>query len=383
MSFFSKKEIEIFETDRSLSLVIDWFSPLAYFLAFFSLMWCGFLAFWYTGVIGTGAPLIFLLFPIIHVLVGFGIVYYTICLFNNKTYIDVDENYLSIVHKPIPWWKGNNEFTTDSIEQLYVKEKITRSDNGSTVSYVVRMKMKDGTDKELFGLQNMESHQAIELEERLEQFIGIIDRPVKGEHAAGLKEQVEGPRRQRRNFSDSNLAYVYNTSLRDYVNLKDEQHQVSAISQYDWNDGDSDKVFQLLDKQGAAKSIYLEQNKALLSVFEESNIPIGKTGLSTLSEKAPPPNIQIDGETFYFAMTKKGFAFVTNKSRKTEMTQWLYQSTDRNQQIRFVNYEGQMTCYQGEKLSPTDFENTLDLNNPPQREEERLKNRNWDEEDFV
>jgi hypothetical protein len=382
---FNKKEIEIYETDRSLSIVLDWFSPIAYFLAVFSTIWCSFLAFWYSMALAGGAPWIFLVFPLIHVAVGIGLSYYTLCLFKNKTYIEVNKNYLSITHKPIPWWKGNKELTTDLIQQIYVKEKISNNKNGTTVSYELRAKLTDGKDVELFNIENLESHEVIDLEERIERFLGIPDEPVRGEYGSGNKTSqpaADAPRRSRRDFSNPNLPSVYHASLRDNLTLKEEAYHISAITQFDWIDGDSDKFFQIINDQQKANLLYLEQNKALLSAFEEEQIAIGKIGFSTFSKEAPPTSFRIDGSTFYFSMIKKGVAFITGVSRKQEASQWVYLSEDKKQQIRFIDMDGQMICYQGRQLSEGDFETGLDLNDPPIMKEEPRR-RDWDEKDFV
>lgn len=381
---FSKKEIEIFETDRSLSIALDWFTPVAYFLGFFSVIWCGFLLFWYSMALGGGAPLIFFLFPLLHVAVGIGLAYYTLCLFKNKTYIDLDRDYLTIAHKPIPWWKGNKEINTHDVDQLYVKEKITNSKNGSQITYQLRAKLKNGKDEELFNLQSLESHQVLEIEERLERFMGIPDEPVRGEYGGGraVKKATNAlPRKQRQKFSPSSFAYLYESRIRDFVSFKTEDQSISAVTQYDWNDGDSDKFFQLLDAQNLARLIYVEQNKALLTAFMEQDIPIGKTGLSVFPKDNPPASINVDGQSYFFSKTKKGNAFVTGVSREVEIAQWLYESSDKKTQIRFIDYAGQLSAYQGEQLSPEDFEQVLNLNNRPEMKEERL--RNLDEEDFV
>ncbi|MFK7807836.1 MAG: DUF4178 domain-containing protein [Saprospiraceae bacterium] len=383
---FAKKEIEIFETDHSLSIVLDWFSPVAYFLAFFCTIWCGFLVFWYSVVLVGGAPLIFALFPLLHVAVGVGLSYYTACLFKNKTYIDVDKDYLSVVHKPIPWWKGDQEISTTDIKQIYVKEKVSRNKNGTSVTYELRAKMTDGKDKSIFNLQSLESQQVTEIEERLELFMGITDQPVKGEFGGTSKATAAAvPRRQRKAFSDSPISYLYESTTQDVINLKSKYHKVTALTQYDWNDGNTDKFFQLLDDDNKEQIIYVEQNKAILRAFEETNIPVGKIGFSTFPTNDPPTEITLNGNTFYFAMTKKGNSFVSGVPSSTTATQWLFESEDQDQQIRFIDYDGQMTCYHGIKISESDFENTLDLNSPPvwEKEEQPLENRTWDEDDFV
>src|SRR5690606_5247899 len=67
-----------------------WFQPVFLFLAFFCLMWDGFLVVWYGiafATLGTakGPGLMMFVFPLIHVAVGVGLTYYTICGFFNRT----------------------------------------------------------------------------------------------------------------------------------------------------------------------------------------------------------------------------------------------------------------------------------------------------------
>jgi hypothetical protein len=381
---FNRKEIEIYETDRSLSIVLDWFSPIAYFLAFFCTIWCGFLLFWYSMALAGGAPWIFLVFPLLHVAVGVGLSYYTLCLFKNKTYIDVDKNYLSVTHKPIPWWKGNKALTTDLIQQIYVKEKMTNNKGGVSVTYELRAKLTDGKDVELFNIQSLESHEVIDLEERLERFLGIPNESVRGEYGGGNKTSLPAdvPRRSRKDFSNPNLPFVYQATKRDNLILKEQAYHISDITQLDWINGDSDKFFQIINTQQKGSLLYLEQNKALLSAFEEEQIAIGKTGFSTFSKEAPPTSFRVDGSTFYFSMIKKGVAFISGVPHTQDVSQWVYLSEDKKQQVRFIDMDGQMVCYQGRQLSEGDFETGLDLNNPPIKKEEPLRGE-WDEKDFV
>jgi hypothetical protein len=116
-------KLHVIEDQQGLSIQFAWFSPTAIFLAFFCLVWFGFLTFWYTMAGATGAPLLFFIFPLIHVAVGLGLGYYTLCLFFNKTYIDIHDHHLWVHHTPIPWWKGNVNIAVQDIEQVYVKEK--------------------------------------------------------------------------------------------------------------------------------------------------------------------------------------------------------------------------------------------------------------------
>src|SRR5690349_11378767 len=61
--------------EPGLSVSWRWFTPAAFFLVFFCVAWDGFLVFWYGMAAKQGAPLVFFLFPLIHVSVGVGISY--------------------------------------------------------------------------------------------------------------------------------------------------------------------------------------------------------------------------------------------------------------------------------------------------------------------
>jgi len=71
---------------------------------------------WYYIGFATGAPLLMFLFPLLHVAVGIGTMYSALTKLINKTIIDVYFGQLNIVHKPIPWIKGNTQLNQDDIE---------------------------------------------------------------------------------------------------------------------------------------------------------------------------------------------------------------------------------------------------------------------------
>nr|AWJ66314.1 hypothetical protein [uncultured bacterium] len=382
---FGEKKINPYETQDSMGFTINWYSPMAYFLMFFSFIWCAFLVFWYSLVIAGGAPWIFVLFPLIHVAAGIGMVYYTLCLFLNKTYIDLDANYLSVEHKPIPWWRGNKALASKDIEQLYVKEKISQSKNGTNYTYQLRAKMVDQSDQEILSLPGIESHQAQEIEQQMERFLRINDRPVKGEYArTPSTEPLVHPRRQRRLLTDSPLELMYASEENEFSTIKDEALEIISVTQYDWHDGNSDKLFQLINEQRAERLVYLEQNKALLNAFSEKAIHISETGSIHFSMENPPKSIVVGGETYALSRLKKGDAFIGGVPDKIAVEQCVYVSTNQQRQIRIINNQDQLSCYKGEKLLMSDFGDTLDLNRPPIREKRRLdEEKNWDEGDFV
>ena len=117
--------------------------------------------------------------PWIHILAGIALSYYAITGWFNKTYIHVKKYQIQISHKPLPWI-GNKKIDVADIKQLYGKEKISRNNNNSTVTYEVHVIMNSGNDTKLLsGLAT--SEQALYVEQEIEKYLGIKNKPVRGE----------------------------------------------------------------------------------------------------------------------------------------------------------------------------------------------------------
>jgi hypothetical protein len=170
-----------FKVERSgggLMLERRWFTPVAFFLVFFCMFWDGFLVFWYAAGIASG-EIIMLVFPLLHVAAGVGLTYYTAALFVNRTFVRAGGGRLSIEHKPLPW-PGKRDLSTGTIRQLFCKEQVHKTKNGKRYSYQVHAKQSDGTDIIVVkGLAKPE--EALFIEQELESFLRIEDRPVAGE----------------------------------------------------------------------------------------------------------------------------------------------------------------------------------------------------------
>ena len=185
---FAKRKLEMFEDQYGLHFSFSWMSTATYFLAFFALFWDAFLIFWYASAFATGAPMISFLFPILHLLAGIAITYTVVTNFFNKTKIDLIGDQLTIKHGPIPWFKGDKEVNINDIEQFYVKEIKKQTQNGSIYNYGVWGIMRDGSRLDLTKGVNMKSDYALVVEQKLEKYLGIVDRPVKG--AFGNHQQI-------------------------------------------------------------------------------------------------------------------------------------------------------------------------------------------------
>jgi hypothetical protein len=162
-----------------LRITRRWFSGVFIFLAFFCIAWDSFLVFWYSMAFGGGAPWIFKVFPIVHLAVGVGLTYFTLAGFLNTTTIQVAMDELTIQHGPLPWF-GNHRLSVHDLDQLYSQQEMNRNRNGVSYSYKVNAVTK-GNRKITLVSGLTEADQALFIEQQLENYMRIKDRPVPGE----------------------------------------------------------------------------------------------------------------------------------------------------------------------------------------------------------
>lgn len=162
---------------QSIRLVRRWFHKGLLPMAFFCLLWDGFLLFWYWGALRGGAPVAMLLAPIVHVIAGVVLTCGLIAGLVNRTEITFDRRQLSVWHGPLPWW-GNRRLPLSEVRQLYTKASNIKKNGRPTyhLFYVTR----DGRSKKLLsGLDAAET--ALFIEQQIEGWLNIPDQPVQGE----------------------------------------------------------------------------------------------------------------------------------------------------------------------------------------------------------
>lgn len=164
-----------------LKIVRRWFSWRYVMLLFFSVVWNVFLVFWYGMAFVMDAPLVFKLFPLLHVAAGVFMGYVTLAGFLNRTVFRIEREHLAVRHGPVPW-RGSLDLSALDLEQLFCTQKLNRGRNGTTVRYGVEASLKDGRHLVIAsGLEVRE--QALFIEQAIEQHLGIQDRRVRSEIA--------------------------------------------------------------------------------------------------------------------------------------------------------------------------------------------------------
>lgn len=168
-----------------LTLSWHWFNWQILLVTGFAVFWNGILFFGFGSAIFSGGVDFFAFFPFIllpHFWVGLAMIYYVITGYVNKTTVIVDYGQLTVRHGPLPWW-GNRRVETSHIVQLYSKENRSnyRRNNVWSGNFEVHAILKQGKHQKLLSGLDSSEH-ALFVEQAIEDHLGIVDYPVRGEY---------------------------------------------------------------------------------------------------------------------------------------------------------------------------------------------------------
>lgn len=178
--------IEVLHLMSELEIMIKWRRSAKNFTLFFALFWNIIISIFLLAFFVVG-DLLFLLFLTPFILVGIYLIYASIGYLLNTTYITVDEQRISLEHKPINYLiQKDQHFTSGQVEQLFVRKYTVGTSNGNPIyAFAVDMKLKSGKQQTLVKeLHSVEYARYIEQE--IEYYLKIKDRPVSGEYDLGL-----------------------------------------------------------------------------------------------------------------------------------------------------------------------------------------------------
>lgn len=162
-----------------LTISYRWFSPSYIFLAFFCLFWDGFLVFWYSIAFAQDAPWLMFVFPLLHLGVGVGLTYTALAGFYNSTSVTAGQGKLTIQHGPLPW-PGSRTLPASEIVQLYSEQRMVQSRNGAHPRYQLSAITRENRKIRL--IANLDEPDKVRfLERKIEEYLGIENRPVEGE----------------------------------------------------------------------------------------------------------------------------------------------------------------------------------------------------------
>ncbi len=171
--------MHLVQDGEGLTITRRWYAPKYIFLAFFCLIWDGFLILWFSLTSFYNASWIFILFPMLHVAVGVYLTYTTLAGFLNTSTVRLTADSFSVTHAPLPW-PGAVHLHPAAIEQLYTREVNRRTKNGVSTTYTLSAVFGNGRKQDL--LSGVEAPEAcLFIEQQVEDWLRIPNRAVAGE----------------------------------------------------------------------------------------------------------------------------------------------------------------------------------------------------------
>lgn len=171
-------KLEFYDFGSFIEIVRKWFGLKIVVFTCFALVWDLLLFDMFSNPQMRG-NLVEFLSKLPHLAAGIGLNYYVIAGWFNRTHVQVSDGKIIIFHEPLPWY-GDMELYTNELKQLYTKKKIYGGEVGPYTLYEVHVLTTHGRDiKLLRGLET--SEQARYIEQKIEKYLHIEDRPVKDE----------------------------------------------------------------------------------------------------------------------------------------------------------------------------------------------------------
>lgn len=161
--------------ERSASHLIlsrSWFTPMAFGLLLFCVMWDSFLVLWYATTLSSqiaSFQWIAIVFPLGHVAVGVGLTWTVVAMFLNTTTIQADYEALSVRHGPVKW-PGNKSMRAEEITQIICDE--VKGDENRWYRLFVRT--VDGRKVKLLSRISDED-EAQFIRQEIERFLGLSE----------------------------------------------------------------------------------------------------------------------------------------------------------------------------------------------------------------
>lgn len=352
-----KNKIQVIDDEDELSLSYRWYHPKVFFFLFFSIFWnaISFGAFLGAGAAaGTGV-----LFMLPFLAIGMGMAYYTGALFVNKTSLSVSEEFLTVGAGPLPW-PGTKKIPVGDLKQLYVKQQEHyNQEQGTTYyTYQLRAKLEGEIEENLMVLDEADAKVVKVVEQKIEKYLGITDYKIKGEFQALEKKTIkELPRHEGRRVLPSE-AGIQNLKLGSFADYGGATYEVRHQTQYDWSDGNTDKLLQLVDHKNTELLTFIHQNKGIFTPFIEVQMSLGEIQNLNFDPNSNTSELNYQDNLFLLEKHQKGKHFLQNNLDSTNLEQWLYLDKSESYHLRILLKEdGTQTAFFGKKESDAIFDN--------------------------
>lgn len=271
-----------------------------------------------------------------------------------KSFINIAGDTIHIYHRPILNGIKSISIKAKDISQLYIQE--TGRNN-------FRLKVKLFNEKNIWLLpvNHIPLEELKVLEQYIEQHFQIEDVGVPGETDSKFDNIKKEARRIRFVFEPKIFNDLFITSLDDKIEFLSVDYFVNRITQFDWNDNNSDKQVMTQNSDSEEQLFYLIQNKGLLRVYSEETVNPLEIKALKFDHKSPSNTLQLGTDHYTLTSHKKGTVYYDKKNYTNHVEQWLYQNEQNQSYIRIFNRSSFLVFFKGRMLEESEFHGRLKL----------------------
>ncbi len=331
-----------------LELNYRWYRPIYIGLLIFTLLWDSFLIYWYSYGFTSGdeMPVIYFLFPLIHLAVGIALTYLALCLLFNSTTVSISNAHLRVRYGPIPWYRGNTIVPSKAVMQVYFEQG--KEIIGGGIFYVLRAILQGNSNIELIHIYDTPISLG-QIEKEVIQFLGGNDQPRIPEYKSSnhpIKKKGHVPRI----ISISPMLKergLEHAQVGHRTSYDGQNFTVAHVTQYDWDNGDSDRLLQLLSVEGMEALTYVRQNKGIFHSYLESEVSTKKILQLGFDVLNAPTQLFFQSCVYELQTHRSGLAFYPNQHLGVPTDQWTYVNEVLNEHFRIVNNRGMIVAFLG------------------------------------
>ena len=101
-------------------------------------------------------------------------------MFVNLTHIRIAQGRLTVLHGPIPFLLKEQRIPAASVKQIYVRQNKDFENHRPAFLYTIHVQLIDGSSKRLWIPDNLTATECRQIEQALEDHLGITNEPVPG-----------------------------------------------------------------------------------------------------------------------------------------------------------------------------------------------------------
>lgn len=347
------RKIQIRQNEQELQLSFQWRKAFPHQLLGLALQ---------TGMTAT---VLFSLAPAGKVLLWIAVfqsffIYLLLCYLFNKTHIEVDKYGIALRHSPIPWYKGNIRLESKTIEQLYVTRKGPEDLQTDKESFELWARTKEGRQHRLLSGIEIEVPELVFLEQQIERFLGIPDYGVFNEFQGEAKKAKTEVRRQIWPLEGMEEASPANLQAGAFLDYNGQRYKVAHLSQYDWTNGNTDRLYHLKGYTGYEPDLLLHIRKhySTYYFFIERELTVLEQGALSFDWEKMPSYFDYEGREYFRSLLSKGKLYAPIDQTGIDTQEWMYRSGE-DHQFRVINNDGYLSYYVGERIAETAFSNII------------------------